>query len=87
MKQLPPIVDVDIGSDGTGAVERTESPWRSDQRIPSRRLNSGSNAAAEVIEPLTLDQDYAFIFHIRDGQIAETWKAWTEGPAWNEFWS
>ena len=22
----------------------------------------------------TLDQDYAFVFHIRDGQIAETWK-------------
>lgn len=35
----------------------------------------------------TLDQDYAFIFHVRDGQIAETWEAWTEGPAWNEFWS
>ena len=24
LKQLPPIADVDIGSDGTGAVERTE---------------------------------------------------------------
>ncbi len=35
----------------------------------------------------TLDQDYAFVFHVRDGQIAETWEAWTEGPAWNEFWS
>jgi ketosteroid isomerase-like protein len=34
-----------------------------------------------------LDQDYAFICHIRDGQIAELWEAWTEGPAWNEFWS
>lgn len=34
-----------------------------------------------------LDQDYAFICHIRDGQIAEMWEAWTEGPAWNEFWS
>jgi uncharacterized protein (TIGR02246 family) len=35
----------------------------------------------------TLDQDYAFISRIRDGQIAELWEAWTEGPAWNEFWS
>jgi ketosteroid isomerase-like protein len=35
----------------------------------------------------TLDQDYAFISHIRDGQIVELWEAWTEGPAWNEFWS
>ena len=35
----------------------------------------------------TLDQDYAFVFHVRDGQIAELWEAWTEGPAWNEFWS
>lgn len=35
----------------------------------------------------TLDQDYAFVFHIRDGQVAETWEAWTDGPAWNEFWS
>ena len=34
-----------------------------------------------------LDQDYAFISKIRDGQIAELWEAWTEGPAWNEFWS
>ena len=35
----------------------------------------------------TLDQNYAFTSHIRDGQIAELWEAWTEGPAWNEFWS
>jgi uncharacterized protein len=35
----------------------------------------------------TLDQDYAFISKIRDGQIAELWEAWGEGPAWNEFWS
>ena len=35
----------------------------------------------------TLDQDYAFIAHIREGQIAELWEAWTEGPAWNDFWS
>ena len=35
----------------------------------------------------TLDQDYAFVCHIRDGQIAELWEAWTEGLAWNEFWS
>ena len=34
-----------------------------------------------------LDQDYAFIMRIRDGQIAELREAWTEGPAWNEFWS
>jgi uncharacterized protein len=34
-----------------------------------------------------LDQDYAFICHIRDGQIAQLWEAWTEGPAWNDFWS
>jgi len=35
----------------------------------------------------TLDQDYAFVCHIRDGQIAELWEAWTEGVAWNDFWS
>jgi ketosteroid isomerase-like protein len=35
----------------------------------------------------TLDQDYAFISKIRDGQIAELWEAWGEGAAWNEFWS
>jgi ketosteroid isomerase-like protein len=35
----------------------------------------------------TLDQNYAFICHIRDGQITELWEAWHEGPAWNEFWS
>ena len=35
----------------------------------------------------TLDQDYAFLSKIRAGQIAELWEAWTEGPAWNEFWS
>ena len=35
----------------------------------------------------TLDQNYAFISRIREGQIAELWEAWTEGPAWNEFWS
>ena len=35
----------------------------------------------------TLDQDYAFVFHIRDGRITQTWEAWTEGPAWNDFWS
>ena len=35
----------------------------------------------------TLDQKYAFISTIRDGQIAELWEAWTEGAAWNEFWS
>jgi uncharacterized protein len=34
-----------------------------------------------------LDQDYAFIMRIRNGQIAELQEAWTEGPAWNEFWS
>jgi uncharacterized protein len=35
----------------------------------------------------TFDQDYTFVCHIRDGQIAELREAWTEGPAWNEFWS
>ena len=35
----------------------------------------------------TLDQDYAFVCHVRDGQIAELWEAWTEGPSWNDFWS
>jgi ketosteroid isomerase-like protein len=35
----------------------------------------------------TLDQKYAFISKLRDGQIAELWEAWTEGPAWNAFWS
>ena len=34
-----------------------------------------------------LDQDYAFIMRIRDGQIAELHEAWTEGPTWNDFWS
>ena len=34
-----------------------------------------------------LDQDYAFIMRIRNGQIAELQEAWTQGPAWNEFWS
>jgi ketosteroid isomerase-like protein len=34
-----------------------------------------------------LDQDYAFISHIRAGQIAELWEAWIDGTAWNEFWS
>jgi ketosteroid isomerase-like protein len=34
-----------------------------------------------------LDQDYAFIMRIRGEQIAELQEAWTEGPAWNEFWS
>jgi ketosteroid isomerase-like protein len=34
-----------------------------------------------------LDQDYAFIMRIRNGQIAELQEAWTEGPAWDEFWS
>ena len=35
----------------------------------------------------TLDQDYAFVAHVVDGMIAELWEAWTEGSAWNEFWS
>lgn len=35
----------------------------------------------------TLDQDYALISHIRDGQVSELWEAWTDGPAFNEFWS
>jgi ketosteroid isomerase-like protein len=35
----------------------------------------------------TLDQMYAFISRIRDGQIAELWEAWTDGPAWNDFWT
>ena len=34
-----------------------------------------------------LDQDYAFIMRIRNGQIAELQEAWTQGPAWHEFWS
>jgi hypothetical protein len=34
-----------------------------------------------------LDQDYAFIMRIRNGQIAELQEAWTEGPPWNDFWS
>ena len=35
----------------------------------------------------TLDQDYAFILRIRDGQVIEVWEAWTDGAAWNDFWS
>ena len=35
----------------------------------------------------TLDQDYAFILRIEDGQVIEVWEAWTEGAAWEEFWS
>lgn len=34
-----------------------------------------------------LEQDYAFIMHINNRQITELWEAWTEGPAWNDFWS
>ncbi|SEC19232.1 hypothetical protein SAMN05216489_00119 [Streptomyces sp. 3213] len=34
-----------------------------------------------------LDQDYAFIMRIHGGQITELQEAWTEGTAWNEFWS
>ncbi|MDP4216501.1 MAG: hypothetical protein Q8927_09885 [Bacteroidota bacterium] len=34
-----------------------------------------------------LDQDYAFIMRIEDAKIVELWEAWTEGVAWNEFWS
>lgn len=35
----------------------------------------------------TLDQDYAFILRVEDGQVIEVWEAWTEGAAWEEFWS
>jgi hypothetical protein len=35
----------------------------------------------ESIHPNALDQDDAFISKVRDGQIAELWEAWTEGPA------
>jgi uncharacterized protein len=35
----------------------------------------------------TLDQDYAFVAHVHGGQVTELWEAWTEGPAWNDFWS
>jgi ketosteroid isomerase-like protein len=35
----------------------------------------------------SLDQDYAFILRIRDGQVIEVWEAWTDGAAWNDFWS
>jgi uncharacterized protein len=35
----------------------------------------------------TLDQDYAFILRIRDDQVIEVWEAWTDGTAWNDFWS
>jgi ketosteroid isomerase-like protein len=35
----------------------------------------------------TLDQDYAFIARINDGQMTELQEAWSEGPAWNDFWS
>ena len=26
-----------------------------------------------------LDQDYAFILRIEDGQVIEVWEAWTDG--------
>ncbi|MGH9186710.1 MAG: nuclear transport factor 2 family protein, partial [Acidimicrobiales bacterium] len=35
----------------------------------------------------TLDQDYALVLHIRDGQITEAWEVWTDEAAWDEFWS
>ena len=35
----------------------------------------------------TLDQDYVFMFHIRDSKITEVWEFWNDGPAWEEFWS
>jgi ketosteroid isomerase-like protein len=35
----------------------------------------------------TLDQMYAFISRIHNGQITELWEAWTDGTAWNDFWS
>lgn len=35
----------------------------------------------------TLDQNYALIFHIRDGRITEAWEALTDEAAWDEFWS
>jgi uncharacterized protein len=35
----------------------------------------------------TLDQDHAFVAHVHGGQITELWEAWTEGQAWNDFWS
>jgi uncharacterized protein len=34
-----------------------------------------------------LDQNYALIFDIRDGKIAEAWEAWTDEAAWDKFWS
>jgi uncharacterized protein len=34
-----------------------------------------------------LDQDYALVFHIRDGRIAEAWELWTDQAACDAFWS
>ena len=35
----------------------------------------------------TLDQPYAFVCRIANGQVTELWEMWHEGAAWEEFWS
>jgi ketosteroid isomerase-like protein len=34
-----------------------------------------------------LDQNYALVFHIREGRIAEAWELWTDQAACDSFWS
>ncbi|MGH3729800.1 MAG: nuclear transport factor 2 family protein [Micromonosporaceae bacterium] len=38
-------------------------------------------------EQKRLDQDYALVFHIRDGVINEAWELWTDQAACDRFWS
>jgi ketosteroid isomerase-like protein len=33
-----------------------------------------------------LDQNYALVFHIRNGRIKEAWEALTDEAAWDVFW-
>jgi ketosteroid isomerase-like protein len=53
-----------------------------DDRYTVAILHATASHAGKI-----LDQDYAFILRIKDGQIIEVWEAWTEGAAWEEFWS
>jgi ketosteroid isomerase-like protein len=34
-----------------------------------------------------LAQNYALVFHIRAGKVAEAWELWTDQAALDEFWS
>jgi ketosteroid isomerase-like protein len=34
-----------------------------------------------------LDQNYAIVFHIRDGTVREAWELWTDQASVDAFWS